>query len=154
MTVVKQMMLTCKQVVIIFEDALKAHPTGRMYSLYSEYLQDCLSQQSAPPQSQDDQLAPEQQATAEQLLQLYKRAYEAGEQHLHQQLVAWQHSKTWYMGAVVTGLALACRHLRNKWRSCFMHCLQLCGQRLCNLLGMALTLTLPLLVRLLHSECF
>jgi len=80
--------------VTVFQDALKAHPTGRMYSLYSEYLQDCLSQQSAATQPQDDQLSPEQQATAEHLLQLYKRAYESGEQHLHQQLVAWQHGKT------------------------------------------------------------
>lgn len=94
MTVFKQLLLLYGQVVIIFEDALKAHPTGRMYSLYSEYLQDCLSQQqSAPTQPQDDQLSPEQQATAEQLLQLYKRAYEAGEQHLHQQPLAWQRSK-------------------------------------------------------------
>lgn len=93
MTVFKQLLLLYGQVVIIFEDALKAHPTGRMYSLYSEYLQDCLSQQSAPTQAQDDQLSPEQQATAEQLLQLYKRAYEAGEQHLHQQPLAWQRGK-------------------------------------------------------------
>ncbi|KAL0051659.1 hypothetical protein WJX82_011535 [Trebouxia sp. C0006] len=70
--------LPSTQVVMVFEDALKAHPTGRMYSLYSEYLQDCLSQQSASTQPQDDQLSPEQQATAEQLLQLYQRAYEAG----------------------------------------------------------------------------
>lgn len=105
------MLLSCGQVVIVFEDALKAHPTGRMYSLYSEYLRDCLSQQSAAPQPQDDQLSPEQQATAEQLLQLYKRAHEAGEQRLHQQPLAWQRGKTLCIGAVVTGLALACRHL-------------------------------------------
>lgn len=111
MTVFKQLMLSCGQVVMVFEDALKAHPTGRMYSLYSEYLQDCLSQQSALPQPQDDQLSPEQQATAEQLLQLYKRASEAGEQRLHQQLVAWLRGKTLCIDAVVTGLALACRHL-------------------------------------------
>ncbi len=75
---------------MVFEAALKAHPTGCMYSLYSEYLRDCLLQQSAATQPQDDQLSTAQQATAEQLLQLYKRAYEAGEQRLHQQLVAWQ----------------------------------------------------------------
>ena len=66
----------------MFEDALIAHPTGRMYSLYSEYLQDCLTQQATPTQPQTDQLLPSQQATAEQLLQVYKRAFEAGEQHL------------------------------------------------------------------------
>ena len=107
----KPMLISCKQVVTVFEDALKVHPTGRMYSLFSEYLQDCLSQQSAPPQPQDDQLSPEQQATAEQLLRLYKRASEAGEQRLHQQPPAWHPAKMVYVDALVTELALACTHL-------------------------------------------
>ncbi|DBA99850.1 hypothetical protein WJX77_002505 [Trebouxia sp. C0004] len=82
--------LPSSQAVIVFEDALTIHPTGRMYSLYSEYLRDCLSQQSAAPQPQDDQLSPEQQATAEQLLQLYKRAYEAGSAE-EGMLLHWPH---------------------------------------------------------------
>lgn len=68
--------------MVVFEEALIAHPTGRMYALYSEYLQDCLSQQSTTTQPEVGQLLPSQQATAEQLLQVYKRASEAGEPYL------------------------------------------------------------------------
>ncbi|KAL0037943.1 hypothetical protein WJX79_006505 [Trebouxia sp. C0005] len=106
--------LPSTQVVIVFEDALKAHPTGRMYSLYSEYLRDCLSQQSAAPQPQDDQLSPEQQATAEQLLQLYKRAHEAGAAEegmlLHWPLLALQAGQE---EQALQAAAAACQALPN-----------------------------------------
>lgn len=62
----------------MYEEALKAHPTGRMYSLYAQYLQDSCVPQSSDPQAQDDELLQSHQATLQQVLNLYKRAFQHG----------------------------------------------------------------------------
>ena len=70
--------LTCNRVVQavgVYEHALAALPTARMYSMYAAYLQDMLAQSSQP---QQEELSEGQLALVQQLLQLCKRAFQAG----------------------------------------------------------------------------
>ncbi|KAL3138255.1 hypothetical protein ABBQ32_006073 [Trebouxia sp. C0010 RCD-2024] len=63
------------EAVGVYEDALAAVPTARMFSMYATYLQDRLSQSSPP---QPGKLSKGQAALVQQQLQLCKRAYQAG----------------------------------------------------------------------------
>ena len=75
----------CWQAVQVFEQAVKAQPTGRMFSLYASYLQDCL-EQDTPQQPANAQPSVSQQATLHSLLQLYKRTHSAGPLYYRDQL--------------------------------------------------------------------
>lgn len=73
---------TCKphahmflQAGVVYEEALAALPTARMYSMYATYLRDMLAQTSHP---QQEALSEGQLALVQQLLQLCKRAFQAG----------------------------------------------------------------------------
>lgn len=59
----------------MYEQALAAVPTARMFSMYATYLQDMLAQSSQP---QQEKLSEGQVALVGQLLQLCKRAFHAG----------------------------------------------------------------------------
>ena len=67
------------QAVAMYEEALSALPTCRMYSMYAAYLQDSLAEQAPDAQMQKEHVAESQQEVLRQLLQLCKRASEAGE---------------------------------------------------------------------------
>lgn len=64
------------QAVGIYEDALTAVPTPRMFSLYAAYLEDMLTHDD---QTQQAQLSERQQDLLQQFLQLCKRAFQAGQ---------------------------------------------------------------------------
>ena len=73
--------MVCLQAVQVYEQALEAQPTGRMYSLNATYLQYCLDMDVVQQQA-SAQLSAPQQAILHSRLQLYKRAHSAG-QHFH-----------------------------------------------------------------------
>lgn len=85
------------QAVGVYEDALAAVPTARMFSMYATYLQDRLSQSSPP---QPGKLSKGQAALVQQQLQLCKRAYQAGPLP-HHMFCLPSTIQTWMLHAIV-----------------------------------------------------